>query len=236
MIPLWLLILLFAILLLATIGSYMANERQRFKTQLKAQVNKMRIKADDYQELASEIANLTSLNELVLSISAYAKSIYERIAELEPNNPLIIAALEQNKSFAEALESIGNSPSTVFSNEASIKHARSQLHKAGRLFTQLRERNLLAKEAFDTYHHELSWLYLQCEVDSLAHQGDICMEGKDKLKAINFYHKAKVSLEKAKADDPRHKERLDSLSEKIKLADSATTTENSDNNADEESE
>lgn len=218
MIPLWLLILLIVILFAATIGSYMANKRQQIKAQIQAQTHKLRLLADEYQELAAELANLSPMTDAAVSINQHANNIYQRILSIDAENQLAQTALEQSQSFEESLKSQRQVPKTVFSNEAALKSARNQLNKAGRLFMQMRERSEIPRDVFDTYHHELSWLYIQCEIDSLIYQGDTFLDRDAKLKAIAFYQKAKNNLKKSMIDDPRRQERLDLLDEKITAA------------------
>jgi hypothetical protein len=154
---------------------------------------------------------------------------YQRMLKMQPNSQAIANALQNASEFAQRLSNgrTEEAMDSLLTSEAEVYQAKRQLNDIEKIFRKMVEQNKLSREAFDQYHQELAWLYLQIEVDFLVHQADRAKEQKGKLKTLAFYQKALNTLNKSPLVDSRKMDRIESINELLqKQPDSETKVSN----------
>ena len=214
--PLTALISLVVLLIAAVAGSTYAHYRQRAYVQRQQQVQYLRRHAEHYNEVASALAAMTTKREIAQLFNKFTVAYYEQILQIDPEAQFIVAALESAKAFGQqGGEQRAEGEGTTFNSEAEIARAQSYLNQAERLLRSMRDKGDIPSAVFDSYHQELRWLYLRCEVDSLINQGHLATQRKDRIKSLAFYQKAQNILKKSALADPRRQQLIKDIAQML---------------------
>ena len=217
--------ILIAIIILSLVVSAYAHYRQQQQRKFQKLSQQLSKSAAHFSELARLIDRHSSKKSIAAELIGMSVKNYQRMLKMQPNSQTIANALQNVSEFAQRLSNgrTEEAMDSLLTSEAEVYQAKRQLNDIEKIFRKMVEQNKLSREAFDQYHQELAWLYLQIEVDFLVHQANRAKEQKWKLKTLAFYQKALNTLKKSPLVDSRKMERIESINELLqKQPDSET--------------
>lgn len=172
-------------------------------------------------EFANEVGESNAIANTLVDASIRH---YQRVLDIDPQAK-VQTALDEARELSRRIQSQGaRNLSKLLSSGRKVGLARLRLKHVERVLKTLCEAGEVDASDYAEYHHELMWLYLKIEAQTLIDQGNLSSNQDNKIQARVYYQRALNALKKSALNDPRKLNLIKELSEllaKQKLAMSA---------------
>lgn len=203
------------IIIVSIFASGFANHSQQKRLRQRKLVQQLRNSADHFALIAASIAQFSSNKSMAAEFIGMAISNYQRILHLDAESEHTQNSLQNAQQLAQQLGSgtLRNDADAEFN----ILRVKQQLNDACHIFKKMLNSGTLSGEVYKEYHRELTWLYVNIEVDMLVRQGDEARHKKDKLRSMSYYQNALNLLKRSAIIDPRKQEKINAITDALAL-------------------
>lgn len=213
-----LIVILVFLILITLFALSMINRMQQRQRQRRLQQRRLRIQAEELNEMVSSLAQTLPNRAITKHINDMIIALQQQMLALEDRNPEHIeAAIRKSESYSEELLNPQHRSSISYQRDSDAQIAKTQLHIKGAmdLITELAAQGTVNEVELDVYLVELRWAYLMVSVMSYIGQGDKSMAISDRFSAQAFYRKAQQLLLESMHQDPRRLKMIKELSEMV---------------------
>ncbi len=201
----------------ALIIANIINRHERHKATKKHYQQTMRQRAEELEELVSQIEPILPNRGIAKEINDMVIDKFKQIQEIEPSEYVEIAL---ENAIQRSEEYLTNPPDRrvtfVAGSDAQIALYQKKLNAAGKVLKRLRDESKLTEKSYKDYMVELRWSYLQVEVMTYMHNGYRSRQREDGLTANAFFKKAADVLRTSGVGDDRKNYQIREVSEIIR--------------------